>query len=71
MQRGDDVLREDVKRYRQAWQDAGHPGDPSVTMRMSTFVAATQREADRVREASEKNRADQLTERGRSQAKNR
>jgi alkanesulfonate monooxygenase SsuD/methylene tetrahydromethanopterin reductase-like flavin-dependent oxidoreductase (luciferase family) len=50
--RGDAVLKDDVMNYRQAWLDAGHPGVPSVAIRMNTHVAATQREADRVREAS-------------------
>ena len=46
-ERGDAVLREDVKRYRQAWRDAGHPGDPKVVIRISTYVASTQAEVDR------------------------
>lgn len=56
--RGDAVLKEDVKNYRQAWVDAGHRGDPSVSIRMSTHVVATQREADRIRESSQKTRVE-------------
>ena len=47
-ERGDAVLKDDVTNYRQAWLDAGHPGDPSVAIRINTHVAATQREADRL-----------------------
>ena len=47
-ERGDAVLKDDVKNYRQAWMDAGHPGVPSVAIRMNTRVAATQREADQM-----------------------
>ena len=54
--RGDAVLKDDVKNYRQAWLDAGHPGDPSVSIRMNTRVVATQREADRVRKDARKTR---------------
>ncbi|MYA18176.1 MAG: LLM class flavin-dependent oxidoreductase [Gammaproteobacteria bacterium] len=46
-ERGDAVLREDVRQYRQAWEDAGHPGDAKVVIRISTYVAATQAEANR------------------------
>ena len=46
-ERGDAVLQEDVKHYRQAWREAGHPGDPKVVIRMSTYVAATQGEVNR------------------------
>ena len=56
--RGDEVLKDDVKKYRQAWLDAGHPGDASVSIRMNTRVVATQREADRVREAARKTRVE-------------
>jgi len=45
------VLKEDVKRYRQAWQDAGHPGDPTTVVRLPTLVAHTQAEATRQTEA--------------------
>ena len=68
-ERGDAVLKDDVKRYRQAWRQAEHEGEPSVTVRMSTFVASTQQEANRVRKASEKKQVDYLTERGQSQQK--
>ena len=40
--RGSAVLKEDVKRYRQAWKEAGHPGDPTTVVRMPTLVADTQ-----------------------------
>jgi alkanesulfonate monooxygenase SsuD/methylene tetrahydromethanopterin reductase-like flavin-dependent oxidoreductase (luciferase family) len=49
--RGSAVLREDVKRYRQAWKDAGHPGDPTTVVRIPTLVAATQAEATRQTES--------------------
>ena len=65
-ERGDAVLKDDVKNYRQAWLDAGHPGDPSVAIRMNTHVSATQREADHFREASERMRVDRLAKRRRS-----
>ena len=45
--RGSEVLREDVKSYRQAWQDAGHPGDPTTVVRIPTLVADTAAEAMR------------------------
>jgi alkanesulfonate monooxygenase SsuD/methylene tetrahydromethanopterin reductase-like flavin-dependent oxidoreductase (luciferase family) len=45
--RGSAVLKEDVKRYRQAWKDAGHPGDPTTVVRIPTLVAHTQAEAKR------------------------
>ena len=65
-ERGDAVLRDDVKNYRQAWLDAGHPGDPSVAIRINTQVSATRREADRVREASERMRRERSSKHGRS-----
>jgi alkanesulfonate monooxygenase SsuD/methylene tetrahydromethanopterin reductase-like flavin-dependent oxidoreductase (luciferase family) len=49
--RGSAVLREDVKRYRQAWKEAGHPGDPTTVVRIPTLVAATQAEATRQTES--------------------
>ena len=49
--RGSAVLREDVKSYRKAWVDAGHPGEPSTVVRMPTLVADTQAEATRQTEA--------------------
>ena len=45
--RGSAVLREDVKSYRQAWQEAGHPGDPTTVVRIPTLVADTAAEAQR------------------------
>ena len=57
-QRGDAVLKEDVKRYRQAWRDAGHPGDPTVSIRIPTLVTATSEEAiSIVKEQEERTRA--------------
>ena len=53
-QRGDAVLKEDVKRYRQAWRDAGHPGNPSVSIRISTHLSATKEEAKSFAEIMEK-----------------
>src|SRR5882724_3804239 len=49
--RGSAVLKEDVKAYRQAWKDAGHPGEPTTVVRIPTLVAATQAEATRQTEA--------------------
>ncbi len=49
--RGSAVLREDVKSYRKAWIDAGHPGDPTTVVRIPTLVADTQAEATRQTEA--------------------
>src|SRR2546426_12318697 len=43
--RGSAVLKEDVKAYRQAWKDAGHPGDPTTVVRIPTLVAATEAQA--------------------------
>ena len=48
--RGSEILREDVKSYRQAWMDAGHPGDPTTVVRIPTLLADTQVEADRLTE---------------------
>jgi alkanesulfonate monooxygenase SsuD/methylene tetrahydromethanopterin reductase-like flavin-dependent oxidoreductase (luciferase family) len=39
-----------VQRYRQAWQAAGHSGDPTTVVRMPTLVAETQAEAQRLTE---------------------
>ena len=36
-----------MKAYRQAWIDAGHPGDPTTVVRIPTLVADTKEEADR------------------------
>ena len=49
--RGSAVLREDVQSYRKAWQDAGHPGDPTTVVRIPTLVADTQAEATSQTEA--------------------
>ena len=43
--RGSSVLREDVESYRQAWRDAGHPGNPTTVIRIPTLVAETKAEA--------------------------
>lgn len=40
-QRGETVLKEDVRKYRQAWKDAGHPGNPTIAIRIPTHVADT------------------------------
>ncbi|ETX06307.1 MAG: hypothetical protein ETSY2_17955 [Candidatus Entotheonella gemina] len=45
--RGSAILREDVKSYRKAWMDAGHPGDPTTVVRVPTLVADTKAKADR------------------------
>ena len=45
--RGHAVLREDVQSYRKAWQEAGHPGDPTTVVRVPTVVADTQAQAER------------------------
>ena len=44
--RGSSVLREDVKSYRKAWMDAGHPGEPTTVVRIPTLLADTKAEAD-------------------------
>jgi len=53
-ERGDVVLKSDVQGYRQAWRNAGHPGEPRVTVRISAYVAQTQAEADRIRDAAQR-----------------
>ena len=45
--RGSTVLKEDVRAYRKAWMDAGHPGDPTNVVRIPTLVADTKDEATR------------------------
>ena len=50
-ERGDAILKEDVKSYRQAWRDAGHPGEANVTVRMNLYVAPTKSEFVRNMEA--------------------
>ena len=64
-QRGDTVLKEDVRRYRQAWRDAGHPGDPTVSIRIPTLVTATTEETKRNIEAMDKVRRDRDAAAGR------
>src|SRR5215470_6440013 len=49
--RGSAVLKEDVKAYRQAWKEAGHPGEPTTVVRIPTLVAGTAAEATRQTEA--------------------
>jgi alkanesulfonate monooxygenase SsuD/methylene tetrahydromethanopterin reductase-like flavin-dependent oxidoreductase (luciferase family) len=49
--RGSAVLKEDVKAYRKAWKEAGHPGDPTTVVRIPTLVAETKAEATRQTEA--------------------
>ena len=45
--RGMDVpeLRSNLKEYRQAWHDAGHPGDGEVSLRIPVYAAGTETEA--------------------------
>ena len=43
--RGSAVLKQDVQAYRQAWKEAGHPGEPTTVVRIPTLVAATPTEA--------------------------
>ena len=45
--RGSTVLKEDVRAYRKAWMDAGHPGDTTTVVRIPTLVADTKEEATR------------------------
>ena len=45
--RGSAILREDVKSYRKAWIDAGHPGEPTTVVRIPTLLADTKEKADR------------------------
>ena len=40
-----DDLAEHVKAYRKAWQDAGHPGEGSIGIRLPVYVADTQHKA--------------------------
>ena len=63
-ERGDAVLKQDVKNFRQAWKDAGHAGEPKVVIRITTHVAATQAEADSVREAADRARIERMAARG-------
>jgi alkanesulfonate monooxygenase SsuD/methylene tetrahydromethanopterin reductase-like flavin-dependent oxidoreductase (luciferase family) len=45
--RGMDIpeLRGHVQTYRHAWRDAGHPGEPSVHLRIPVYAAPTEKEA--------------------------
>jgi alkanesulfonate monooxygenase SsuD/methylene tetrahydromethanopterin reductase-like flavin-dependent oxidoreductase (luciferase family) len=63
-ERGDAVLKQDVKNFRQAWKDAGHAGEPKVVIRITTHVAATQAEADSVREAAGRAHIERMAARG-------
>ncbi|MDE0823786.1 MAG: LLM class flavin-dependent oxidoreductase [Dehalococcoidia bacterium] len=45
--RGTNVLKEDVKAYRQAWYDAGHAGEPTTVVRIPTLLSDTKEENDR------------------------
>ena len=38
-------LQEDLALYRQTWREAGHPGDPSVYLRVPVYVSTTERGA--------------------------
>ncbi|PYN09979.1 MAG: hypothetical protein DME02_01125 [Candidatus Rokuibacteriota bacterium] len=38
-------LRENLKAYRQAWRDAGHPGNGDVCLRIPVYAAPTEQEA--------------------------
>ena len=38
-------LAEPIAAYRRAWQDAGHPGEPEVGLRVPVYVAATEEQA--------------------------
>ena len=68
-ERGDAVLkgrRQELPPYRQAWTDAGHPGDSRVVIRISTYVAATQAQAKRTLEAAHKGRTERAAAPGRT-----
>lgn len=43
--RGYTVMKEDVKAYRTAWKEAGHPGDATIVVRAPTHVAETKERA--------------------------
>jgi alkanesulfonate monooxygenase SsuD/methylene tetrahydromethanopterin reductase-like flavin-dependent oxidoreductase (luciferase family) len=38
-------LRQNLKAYRQAWRDAGHPGDGDVCLRIPVYAAPSEKEA--------------------------
>ena len=65
-ERGDAVLRQDVKNYRQAWRDAGHAGDPKVVIRISAHVGATRAATNRALEAADKMHAEHAARTGRT-----
>jgi len=44
--RGTTVLLEDVKSYRKAWKEAGHPGEPTTVVRIPTLLADTAEQAE-------------------------
>ncbi len=39
------ALRGHLRAYRQAWRDAGHPGDPDAYLRIPVYAAGSEREA--------------------------
>lgn len=43
--RGESAVKEDVRKYKAAWKAAGHPGDPTVVVRIPTHLADTKEEA--------------------------
>ena len=55
---GNNVLRDDVERYRKAWIDAGHPGNPGIGIRIPTHVSATKKEAEEFEEKVAADRAE-------------
>ena len=63
---GDSILKQDVEKYRQAWIDAGHAGNPGVAIRIPTYVAETQKEANRFKEALAEERAKRAAASGRA-----
>ena len=44
--RGTTVPLDDVKSYRKAWIDAGHPGEPTTVVRIPTLLADTAEQAE-------------------------
>ena len=62
---GDAVLRDDLERYRKAWKEAGHPGNPGVGIRILTNVAATKEESLRNTETFRKARVERAAGAGR------
>jgi alkanesulfonate monooxygenase SsuD/methylene tetrahydromethanopterin reductase-like flavin-dependent oxidoreductase (luciferase family) len=45
--RGDSVMIDDVRQYREAWKAVGNPGEPHITVRIPTHVAETKEQAMR------------------------